>query len=168
MMIHPQFNPALISFGPIAIRWYALSYIVGFILFLWLGRRRIKQDNTAFTQEMLDDFLTWGVVGVILGGRLGYVLFYKLSDYLAHPLDIFKVWEGGMSFHGGFLGVVIAMWLFSRKHKISTLKTMDFVAPLVPLGLASGRIGNFINGETTRSEERRVGKECRSRWSPYH
>ncbi len=147
MMIHPQFNPVAISIGPVAIRWYALSYIVGFILFLWLGRRRIKQGNTAFTQEMLDDFLTWGVVGVILGGRLGYVLFYKLSDYLAHPLDIFKVWEGGMSFHGGFLGVVIAMWLFSRKHKISTLKTMDFVAPLVPLGLASGRIGNFINGE---------------------
>ena len=147
MMIHSQFDPIAISIGPVVIRWYVLSYIVGFMLFLWLGRRRIKQGNTVFTQEMLDDFLTWGVVGVILGGRLGYVLFYKLSDYLAHPLDIFKVWEGGMSFHGGFLGVVIAMWLFSRKHKISTLKTMDFVAPLVPLGLASGRIGNFINGE---------------------
>ena len=104
MMIHPQFDPIAISIGPVAIRWYALSYIVGFMLFLWLGRRRIKQGNTAFTQEMLDDFLTWGVLGVILGGRLGYVLFYKLSDYLAHPLDIFKVWEGGMSFHGGFLG----------------------------------------------------------------
>jgi len=110
-------------------------------------RRRIKQGNTAFTQEMLDDFLTWGVLGVILGGRLGYILFYKFSYYLDHPLEMLKVWEGGMSFHGGFLGVVIAMWLFSRKHKISTLKTMDFVAPLVPLGLASGRIGNFINGE---------------------
>ena len=96
---------------------------------------------------MLDDFLTWGVLGVILGGRLGYILFYKFSYYLDHPLEMLKVWEGGMSFHGGFLGVVIAMWLFSRKHKISTLKTMDFVAPLVPLGLASGRIGNFINGE---------------------
>ena len=147
MMIHPQFDPVLISIGPLAIRWYALSYIVGFMLFLWLGRRRIAQGNTLFTREMLDDFLTWGILGVIIGGRLGYVLFYKFSTYIDHPLDIFKVWEGGMSFHGGFLGVLAAMWLFSRKHKISFLKTMDFVAPLVPLGLASGRIGNFINGE---------------------
>ena len=147
MMIHPQFDPVLISIGPLAIRWYALSYIVGFILFTILGRRRIVQGNSVFTKEMLDDFLTWGILGVILGGRIGYVLFYKFSDYLANPLDIFKVWEGGMSFHGGFLGVVVAMWLFGRKHNINILKLMDTVAPLVPLGLASGRIGNFINGE---------------------
>lgn len=147
MIIHPQFDPVLISIGPLAIRWYAVSYIVGFILFTWLGRRRIAQGNTVFTKEMLDDFLTWGILGVILGGRIGYILFYKLSDYLADPISMLKVWEGGMSFHGGFLGVVAAMWLFSRKHKISFLNTMDFVAPLVPLGLASGRIGNFINGE---------------------
>lgn len=147
MIIHPQFDPVLVSIGPLAIRWYALSYIVGFILFIWLGRRRINQGNTVFTKEMLDDFLTWGVLGVILGGRLGYVLFYKLSDYLANPFDIFKVWEGGMSFHGGFLGVLAAMWLFGRKHKLGFLRVADFVAPLVPLGLASGRIGNFINGE---------------------
>ena len=147
MMIHPQFDPVLISIGPLAIRWYALSYIVGFILFTILGRRRIAQGNSVFTKETLDDFLTWGILGVILGGRIGYVLFYKFSDYLANPLDIFKVWEGGMSFHGGFLGVAVAMWLFGRKHNISILKLMDTVAPLVPLGLASGRIGNFINGE---------------------
>ncbi len=147
MMIHPQFDPVLLSIGPLAIRWYALSYIVGFILFIWLGRRRIAQGNSVFTKEMLDDFLTWGIFGVILGGRLGYVLFYKLSDYLANPIDIFKVWEGGMSFHGGFLGVLAAMWLFGRKHKIGFWKVADFIAPLVPLGLASGRLGNFINGE---------------------
>jgi len=115
------------------------AYVTGTVL--------LAQGNTAFTKEMLDDFLTWGVLGVILGGRLGYILFYKFSYYLDHPLEMLKVWEGGMSFHGGFLGVVVAMWLFGRKHNISILKLMDTVAPLVPLGLASGRIGNFINGE---------------------
>lgn len=147
MLIHPQFDPVALQLGPIAIRWYALSYIAGFALFMLLGKRRIKQGSTVFTQELLDDFMTWGILGVIIGGRLGFVLFYQLSNYLAHPLDIFKVWQGGMSFHGGFLGVLIAIWLFSRKHKLPVLAVMDFVAPLAPLGLACGRIGNFINGE---------------------
>ena len=147
MLIHPQFNPNALSFGPIAIRWYALSYIVGFILFIWLGRRRIKKGGTPFTNEMLDDLLTWGVLGVILGGRIGYILFYNFSAYLANPLDMFKVWEGGMSFHGGFLGVLFAMFLFAKKRGLRFWQVMDFIAPLVPTGLASGRIGNFINGE---------------------
>ncbi|MGF6148046.1 Prolipoprotein diacylglyceryl transferase [Kingella potus] len=147
MLIHPQFDPAALHLGPLAIRWYALSYIVGFALFMWLGRRRIKQGGTPFTVEMLDDFLTWGVIGVILGGRLGFVLFYQPEYYLSHPADIVKVWNGGMSFHGGFLGVVAASWLFARKNGLKWMQVLDFVAPLVPLGLASGRIGNFINGE---------------------
>ncbi len=148
MIIHPKFDPvALQLFGPVAIRWYALSYIVGFILFIWLGRRRIKQGNTVVTAQMLDDLLTWGVVGVILGGRIGYILFYNFNDYLANPLNIFKIWEGGMSFHGGFLGVLLAVFLFAKKRGLRFWQVMDFVAPLVPTGLASGRIGNFINGE---------------------
>lgn len=148
MIIHPQFDPvALHLYGPVAIRWYALSYIIGFALFIWLGRRRIRQGNTVFTQEMLDDLLTWGIVGVILGGRIGYILFYNFQEYLAHPINMFKIWEGGMSFHGGFLGVLAAVFLFAKKHKLRFWQVLDFIAPLVPTGLASGRIGNFINGE---------------------
>lgn len=147
MIIHPQFDPVVVQFGFVAIRWYALSYILAFVLFIWLGRKRIQAGNSVLTRESLDDLLTWGVLGVILGGRLGYVLFYQFNQYLADPISIFKVWEGGMSFHGGFLGVVIAIALFARKNKLKFLQVLDFVAPLVPLGLASGRIGNFINGE---------------------
>ncbi len=147
MMIHPQFDPVFFSLGPVSIHWYAISYLVGFGFFMWLGGRRIQSGQSVFTKSMLDDLLTWGIIGVILGGRLGYVLFYKFNDYITHPLNILKVWEGGMSFHGGFIGVLVAMLLFSRKHKLSFFQVSDFVAPLVPLGLASGRIGNFINGE---------------------
>lgn len=148
MHIHPQFDPVLLQLGPLAIRWYAVSYIVGFALFMWLGRRRIRQGNSVFTEEMLDNFLTWGVIGVIAGGRLGYVLFYQSAFYFAHPLEIFKVWNGGMSFHGGFLGVTVACLLFSYKYKINPLKLFDSVAPPAPLGFAAVRLGgNFINGE---------------------
>nr|WP_303832558.1 prolipoprotein diacylglyceryl transferase [Snodgrassella alvi] len=147
MMIHPNFDPVLIHLGPLAIRWYALSYIVGFCLFIWLGRRRIKSGQTIFTNELLEDLFTWGVFGVILGGRLGYVLFYQSAYYFSHPLNILKIWQGGMSFHGGFIGVLVAMWLFACKHKVKFWAVADFVAPLIPLGLACGRIGNFINGE---------------------
>lgn len=147
MIIHPQFNAAAIDFEFIVIRWYALSYVLAFILFMLLGRLRIKQGHTVFTKEMLDDLLTYGVFGVILGGRLGYVLFYKFSEYISDPVSIFKIWEGGMSFHGGFLGVLVAMWLFAKRRNLGFWQVTDFIAPLVPLGLASGRIGNFINGE---------------------
>ncbi len=148
MLVHPQFDPVAISIGPLAVRWYGLMYLLGFALFILLGRYRIRQQsNGVFTREMLDDALFYGVLGVILGGRLGHTLFYEPAYYLQHPLEIFAVWQGGMSFHGGFLGVVIAMVCLARKYQLSWLTVTDFIAPLVPLGLGAGRIGNFINGE---------------------
>ncbi|MGM8063217.1 prolipoprotein diacylglyceryl transferase [Vogesella indigofera] len=148
MLIHPQFDPVAIQLGPLAIHWYGLMYLVGFGLFLWLGHVRIKQQpDCGWNGKDLDDFLTWAVLGVIAGGRLGEVLFYQPGYYLAHPAEILMVWKGGMSFHGGFIGVLVAMLLFARKKGVSFWQISDFVAPLVPTGLAAGRIGNFINGE---------------------
>lgn len=148
MLVHPQFDPVAISIGPLAVRWYGLMYLLGFSLFILLGRYRIRQQpNGVFTREMLDDALFYGVLGVILGGRLGHVLFYEPGYYLQHPLEILAIWQGGMSFHGGFLGVAIAMLCLARKYQLSWLAVTDFIAPLVPLGLGAGRIGNFINGE---------------------
>ncbi|MDE2387909.1 MAG: prolipoprotein diacylglyceryl transferase [Betaproteobacteria bacterium] len=148
MLVHPQINPVAIAIGPLSIHWYGLMYLLGFTFFILLGRYRIKHNpHSTFTYEMLDDALFYGMLGVILGGRLGHVLFYQFGYYLEHPLHIFAIWEGGMSFHGGFLGVFVAMMLLARKHKISWLIVTDFIAPLTPLGLAAGRIGNFINGE---------------------
>lgn len=148
MLIHPQFDPVALHIGPLAVHWYGLMYLLAFTQVILLGRWRINhQAWTGWSHKMLDDALFYGVLGVIVGGRLGYVLFYKPGDYLANPFDIFKVWEGGMSFHGGFLGVVIAMVIFARRHQLRWLAVTDFIAPLVPLGLAAGRIGNFINGE---------------------
>ena len=164
MLVHPQFNPVALQLGPLAIHWYGLMYLAGFMAFLWLGRKRIailnniqgykpnkqyakKDGRTPFNYKLLDDLLFYGVLGVILGGRLGYVLFYKASYYLGHPLEIFSVWQGGMSFHGGFLGVLAAMLWFAKVHDLRWLQITDFIAPLVPPGLAFGRLGNYINGE---------------------
>ena len=148
MLTHPQFDPVALQLGPFAVHWYGLMYLLAFGLVLVLGRWRIAhQPWTGWTSKMLDDALFYGVLGVILGGRIGYILFYKPGDFLANPLDILKVWEGGMSFHGGFLGVILAMALFARSRKLPWLSVTDFIAPLVPLGLAAGRLGNFINGE---------------------
>lgn len=146
MLIHPQFDPIALHLGPLAIHWYGLMYLLGFVLFIWLGRKRLSRLPNA-DDKFLDDLLFYGVLGVILGGRLGEVLFYKPAYYLAHPAKILAVWEGGMSFHGGFLGVLVAMAIFAHRHKLTWLALMDFVAPLVPPGLGAGRIGNFINGE---------------------
>ena len=148
MLVHPQFDPVALHVGPIAIRWYGLMYVVGIALFVILGRMRARQNLlTGWHPRDVDDMVIYGVFGVILGGRLGYVLFYKPLYYLAHPLEIIEVWQGGMSFHGGFLGVLIALALFARGYRKRWLDVTDFVAPLIPLGLAAGRLGNFINGE---------------------
>ncbi len=177
MLIHPQFDPVAIQLGPLAVHWYGLMYLLGFALFWWLGKMRMRTLNGRnkarsplsisppegerdkgslresdvsspnWDNKMLDDLLFYGVLGVVLGGRLGQVLFYHPGYYFAHPLEILAVWQGGMSFHGGLLGVLVAMWLYARKRKIQWLSLLDFGAPLVPLGLAAGRIGNFINGE---------------------
>jgi phosphatidylglycerol:prolipoprotein diacylglycerol transferase len=148
MLVHPQFNPVALQIGPVAIRWYGLMYLVGFVLFVMLGKLRAKRSMlTGWHPRDVDDMLFYGVFGVILGGRLGYVLFYKPLYYAAHPLEIFEVWAGGMSFHGGFLGVLVALWFFARQRQKRWLEVTDFVAPLIPLGLGMGRLGNFINGE---------------------
>ncbi len=148
MLIHPQIDPVAIAVGPLAIRWYGLMYLIGFGLAFVLARSRIKQGRSGgISYEVFDDLFFFSVLGVVLGGRLGYVLFYKPGYYISHPLEILAVWQGGMAFHGGFLGVLIAMVYIARKYQIRWLAIMDFIAPLVPPALAAGRIGNFINGE---------------------
>ena len=148
MLIHPQFDPVIVHLGPLAVRWYGMMYLLAFVLVLLLGRHRIRtQPWCGLTVRDLDDMLFLGVVGTVLGGRLGYILFYKFADYVREPLHILFVWEGGMSFHGGFLGVIMGMLWFARSRGKSWMTVTDFIAPLVPLGLGAGRIGNFINAE---------------------
>lgn len=148
MFVHPQFDPVAIHLGSFGIHWYGLMYLIGFLTFLGLGKWQINHRTWyGWTHEMLDDALFYGALGVILGGRIGYALFYQFDYFVQHPAEILAVWRGGMSFHGGFLGVLAAMWVFSRKYHIKWLAIMDFVAPLVPLGLGAGRLGNFINAE---------------------
>jgi len=148
MLVHPQFDPVAIHLGSFGVHWYGLMYLLGFACFILLGRKRLRVLNRpGWDDKFLDDLLFYGVLGVVLGARLGEVLFYNPGYYFSHPLKIVAVWEGGMSFHGGFLGVLTATILFARRHNIEWLALTDFIAPLVPPGLAFGRIGNFINGE---------------------
>jgi phosphatidylglycerol:prolipoprotein diacylglycerol transferase len=151
MLVHPQFDPVAFSLGPLSVRWYGLMYLLAFAQFWWLGRQRIASQpwlaRNGWTVTQLDDLLFYGVLGVIIGGRLGQIVFYDPGYYFANPAEMLAVWKGGMSFHGGFLGVLVAMAISSRKTGHSWWEITDFIAPLVPLGLATGRLGNFINGE---------------------
>lgn len=150
MLVHPQFDPVALALGPLQIHWYGLTYLAAFGLFMFLAARRVRLPHFAaagWNRRDVEDMLFYGVLGVVLGGRIGYALFYKPGDYLANPFEILMVWKGGMSFHGGFIGVMLAMTWFARSRKRPFLQVMDVVAPCVPTGLAAGRIGNFINGE---------------------
>jgi phosphatidylglycerol:prolipoprotein diacylglycerol transferase len=150
MLVHPEFDPVALALGPLQIRWYGLSYLVGFGLFLWLTMRRVQRPQyvqAGWVRRDAEDLLFWGVLGAILGGRLGYTLLYKPGYYLANPLEILKVWEGGMAFHGGLIGVILALLWYARSRQRPALQVLDVVTPAVPIGLACGRMGNFINGE---------------------
>lgn len=147
MLTYPQIDPVALSLGPLKVHWYGLMYLIGFAAAWWLGQHRARKPGAILQPEQIGDLIFYCALGAVLGGRIGYVLFYDLGVYLEHPANIFKVWEGGMSFHGGMLGVITAMLLYGRKVQRAFFELMDFVAPLVPIGLGAGRIGNFINGE---------------------
>ncbi|QAV22518.1 prolipoprotein diacylglyceryl transferase [Proteus hauseri] len=143
----PEIDPVMFSIGPVSLHWYGMMYLVGFVFALWLANRRAAKPNSGWNKNEVETLLYVGFVGVFIGGRLGYVLFYNLPVFLNDPLYLFKVWDGGMSFHGGLIGVICAMIWFARRTKRHFFQVADFVAPLIPFGLGLGRIGNFINGE---------------------
>jgi phosphatidylglycerol:prolipoprotein diacylglycerol transferase len=147
MLMYPSIDPVALKIGPLQVHWYGLMYLIGFLGAWWLGRVRAVRPGSGFTALQISDVLFYGAMGVVLGGRIGYVLFYDLPNFLHDPVLLFKIWQGGMSFHGGMLGVFIAMWLYGRQIHKGFFTVTDFIAPLVPVGLCAGRIGNFINGE---------------------
>lgn len=148
MLPYPNISPVAVHIGPLAIRWYALAYLTGVLSGWWLVQKLNKRlSPPTLSTEAWDDIMVWAILGIVLGGRLGYVLFYKAGFYFSHPLEVLKVWEGGMSFHGGLLGVITAMFFFARKYKISFFAVTDLLAPVAPIGLCLGRLANFINGE---------------------
>ncbi|MGD8207422.1 MAG: prolipoprotein diacylglyceryl transferase [Chromatiales bacterium] len=147
MLTYPQIDPVAISLGPVKVHWYGLMYLVGFLGFWWLGKRRARRADSPVSPEQVGDMLFYGALGVVLGGRIGYVLFYNFPAFVDDPLMLFRVWQGGMSFHGGLLGVLLVAWLVGRKYGVGFWRITDFVAPMIPIGLGAGRIGNFLNGE---------------------
>ncbi len=147
MIQYPDIDPVALSLGPITIYWYGLTYVGGLVFAWWLGRQRARLPNSPIKESQIDDLIFYAALGIIAGGRIGYALFYGDGSLVDDPLRVFRIWEGGMSFHGGFLGVVVAMWVLCRNHKIEFAALCDFIAPLAPVGLALGRLGNFINQE---------------------
>ena len=147
MLPYPQIDPVALAIGPLKIHWYGLMYLIGIGAAWLILSRRLNRFDPTWTKEKLSDLVFWVAMGVIVGGRLGYVLFYDLSAYIANPLLIFEVWKGGMAFHGGLIGVMLAVWWFGKRNGKSFFQIMDFIAPVVPIGLGAGRIGNFINAE---------------------
>ena len=147
MIAYPNIDPVAVSLGPIAIHWYGLMYLVGFVSAYYLGVYRAKHSQGLWTSEQVSDMIFYGAVGVILGGRIGYILFYQFPAFADNPMILLRIWEGGMSFHGGLIGVIVAMALFARKTQKHIIDILDFGAPFVPIGLGLGRLGNFIGGE---------------------
>ena len=149
MIEHPNFDPVALQLGPVSIHWYGIMYLLGFASIYLLAVYRAKKSETQgkWNDEQIGDLIFYGALGAVLGGRLGYILFYKFGDYIQQPLEIFKVWEGGMAFHGGLIGVIFAFWLFAKHQKRGLFEVADFVAPMIPVGLFFGRLGNFINQE---------------------
>ena len=146
MWVH-DIDPVLLQLGSLTLHWYGMMYLVGFAAAWWLGCVRARQPGSGWNEDQVSDLVFWGAMGVVLGGRFGYVVFYNFEQFLADPLWLFAVWEGGMSFHGGLLGVIAVLYFWGRKHGKSLLEMGDFVAPLIPIGLGAGRVGNFIGGE---------------------
>ena len=144
---YPDIDPVALQIGPLVIRWYALAYITGILAGWWYARRLIRNWASPVSRQGLDDFVLWATIGIVVGGRLGYVLFYNLDQYLADPIQILVIWQGGMAFHGGLVGVIVAAWLFARRRDFPALALSDLIACAAPIGLFFGRIANFINGE---------------------
>lgn len=147
MLTHPDIDPIAISIGPVSIHWYGIMYLLAFSFAWWLAVRRSSTDYSPIKRQQVDDLIFYGALGVVLGGRFGYVMFYNFDKFLENPLWLFQVWQGGMSFHGGLLGVLVAMVLYARHIKVDAGRLLDFVAPIVPIGLGMGRLGNFIGQE---------------------
>lgn len=147
MLQYPHFNPIAFKIGPLKVHWYGLMYLVGFIAAWWLALYRARKPSSGWNHQQVGDLIFYSAMGVLIGGRIGYMLFYDFFNFVHNPLTLFRIWDGGMSFHGGLLGVGVATWIYASTHQKRWISVIDFTTPLVPIGLAAGRLGNFINGE---------------------